>query len=342
MRTKKYRLFLLLFLVVLLFCSACVSPDPEPGGTNRPGVTQAPAQKQNVKVAALKGPTGIGMVKLMKDQEAGDTANNYSFALASSPDEITGKLVSGEIHVAALPTNLALNLYNKTNGKVQLAALNTLGVLSILEKGNTIASLADLEGKIIYATGQGAIPEYVLDYILKSNDIHATVEYVTEHAELATLALSGRADVVMLPEPFVTTVLQKDADFRIALDVTEAFQSTCEKNGKGGTTLTMGCLVVNSAFAAENQALIRSFLEEYQASADYVVNQVPVAAKWVVEYGIMGDSELAEQAIPNCNIVYVDGDEMIQKIAGLYQLLFDYNPASIGGDLPDEGFYYHK
>ncbi len=312
-----------LLIVLAVFMTACTKADKQ--------------DKTTINVAALKGPTGMGMIKLIDDAEKGSTKNEYNITLAGSPDEITGKIVSGEIQIAALPINLAANLYNKTNGKIQLLALNTLGVLYVLEKGEEINSVSDLEGRKIFATGQGATPEYVLDYILKKNNINAEVEYKTEHSELAALALSGNADIVMLPEPFVTNVLSKDAGFRIALDLTEEFEKVSE-----GTILSMGCIVVNKEFADKNRQAVNNFIDEYKASTEFVNNNISEASELIVKHGILASKELAEKAIPNCNIVFIDGSEMEQKIKGFYELLNEYNPNSIGGKLPGDDFYYRR
>lgn len=316
------RIVLIVIVIAMLMITACAKVDKTD-------------EKTTINVATLKGPTGMGMINLIENADKGTTKNKYNFTLAGSPDEITGKIVSGEIDIAALPINLAANLYNKTNGKIQLAALNTLGVLYVLENGEEINSVSDLEGKKIFATGQGATPEYVLDYILKKNNVNVEVEYKSEHSELATLAVSGNADIVMLPEPFVTTVLSKDAGFRIALDLTKEFENVSD-----GTILSMGCIVVNIEFAKENKEAVKAFLEEYKASAEFVNNNVSEAAELISKHGIVPSKELAEKAIPNCNIVFIEGSEMEQKIKGFYELLNEYNANSIGGKLPGEDFYY--
>ncbi|HHT94181.1 MAG TPA: ABC transporter substrate-binding protein [Clostridia bacterium] len=310
-----------LVIVLAMLMTACTKADKQ--------------DKTTINVAALKGPTGMGMIKLIDDADKGNTKNEYKITLAGSPDEITGKIVSGEIQIAALPINLAANLYNKTNGKVQLLALNTLGVLYVLEKGEEINSVSDLEGKKIFATGQGATPEYILDYILKENNVNADVEFKTEHSELAALALSGNADIVMLPEPFVTNVLSKEAGFRVALDLTEEFERVSD-----GTVLSMGCIVVNKEFAEKNKQAVKDFLDEYKASTEFVNNNISEASDLIAKYGILASKELAEKAIPNCNIVFIEGGEMEQKIKGFYELLNEYNANSIGGKLPGEDFYY--
>lgn len=295
-----------------------------------------------IKIAALKGPTGIGITKLMSDSEAGVTKGNYKITLAGTPDELTGKIISGELDVAALPTNVAATLFNKSGGKVKLAALNTLGVLYVLQKGDAVQSVSDLNGKTIYATGQGAVPEYVLDYILKANNIDAKVEYMAEHSELAAAALAGRAELIMLPEPFVTTVTSKDGSFQVAIDLTKEFEAACNKNGAEGTVLTMGCIVVNAAFAEKNKEAFHNFLDEYRASAEFANSNVQETAAFVEKYEIMASAAAAEKAIPNCNIVYIEGADMKNKVEGFFKVLSDYNISAIGGKIPGDELYYTR
>ena len=339
---KGLKTFLILFLIAAVICAAsCAERGGDPKRTASPA-TQQTADDQPIRIAGLKGPTGIGLTKLMQDGAAGKTAGSYQIMLAGSPDELTGKIISGELDVAALPTNVAAALYQKSNGKVKLAALNTLGVLYILQKGDSVNSVRDLEGKTIYATGQGAVPEYVLDYILKTNGINAKVEYLSEHSELAAAALAGRAELVMLPEPFVTTVRAKDAEFRIAIDLTQAFAEACAASDAEGTVLSMGCIVVNTAFAEKRKAAFDRFLDEYKESAEYAVSHMEETARLVAEYGIMANEAVAAQAIPHCNIVYIEGTEMKNQVEGFFRLLYDYNVSSVGGKLPEDEFYYKR
>jgi NitT/TauT family transport system substrate-binding protein len=309
---------------------------PEPAPLNTPEAEKTGAK---INVAALKGPTGIGMVKLMEDGEKGESLNTYNFTIAAAPDEVVGKVASGEVDVAAVPTNVAATLYAKTEGKVEIMALNTLGVLYVLENGETINSVKDLSGKTLHASGQGATPEYVMNYILEKNGVtDCTIEWHGEHAELATLIASGEVELALLPEPNVTSVLMKSETTRVALDLTEEWNAVAGDESE----LTMGCLIVRKDFAEENKKALNAFLEEYEASVEYVNSNVADAAQLVEKFGIMPAAAAAEKAIPNCNIVYVDGDEMKTSIEALYNVLFEANPKSIGGALPGEDFYYTK
>ena len=283
----------------------------EPSAT----VTLAPYEERPlVKIATLKGPTGMGMVKLFSDNEEQITANRYETVIVGAPDEIVGKITTGEIDIAAVPTNLAATLYNKTDKNIKLLALNTLGVLYILEKGNTINSISDLEGKTVYASGKGSTPEFILNYILTQNVINPlkdiTIEYKAEHSELATLALAGQADIVMLPEPFVTTLLSKNQGFRSAIDLTDEWKSITDKLGIKDSVLSMGGIIVRSEFALQNPEVISAFMDEYKASVDFANNSMDQTASLIEKYEIMPSASLAKLAIPNCNIVFIEGEFM--------------------------------
>lgn len=294
-----------------------------------------------MNVAALNGPTGIGMAKLIDDSKAGTTANDYQISLVGAPDEINGKIINGELDIAAVPTNVASVLYNKTEGQVEILALNTLGVLYVVENGNTIQSVEDLRGKTIYSTGKGATPEYALNYILGENGLTAgtdvTVEYKSEHSELASLLAAGQADLAVLPQPFVTSVLAKNPDVRIALNLTEEWDKVTED----GSKLTMGALVVRKDFAESNPEAVRNFLKEYQASTQYVTDEANLddAAALIEQYGIIS-AAVAKQALPYCNIVCITGEEMRTAAEGFLSILAKANPQSVGGTLPAEDFYY--
>lgn len=340
-------LALLLALVMTAALTGCAvtapAPAPAPTAPAAPQPVPAPvsAQKIEIQVGTLKGPTGMGMVKLMADAEAGTTASDYQFDILGAPEEMVGKVTTGEVDIAALPVNLAATLYQKT-GNVQIAAVNTLGVLYILDRSGAVNTLADLKGKTLYASGKGSSPEFVLNYILKKSGIDPakdlTIEYKTEHTELATLLLTKKAEVALLPEPFVTTVTSKDASVARKIDLTKEWASAAG----GNAPLAMGCIIVNSAFAKENPGAVQAFLDEYKASVDFVNGQPKEAGELIAKYGIMDNAALAEKAIPGSNIVYLDGADMEAGVKTFLEVLFAAEPKSVGGKLPDEGFYYQK
>lgn len=352
-KTVKVWSFVLAALMVVLplaGCAGTVSSAPassqgESSGqdqsASQPEESLPQAQKAQIHVIGLKGPTALGMLQVMEKNEAGEAANDYTFSLAGAPDEITGKLISGEVDIAAVPTNLASVLYNKTEGGVKLLALNTLGVLYMVAKNEQIASVADLKGKTIYATGEGSTPQYALEYILSQNGLtvgsDVNVVYKSEHAEILPLMINGEATVALLPQPFVTQALAKDEGIQVALDITEEWDKCVNDQSQ----LTMGCVVVRTAFLEENKEAVDRFLEEYAASVEFVNGNVEEAAALSGKFEVIAQ-EVAAKAIPNCNIVFWEGEQMKKAAEGFLNVLFQANPQSVGGKLPDEGFYYEK
>ncbi len=295
----------------------------------------ASAEAAPIRVYGLIGPTGMSLAPLMRENDPA-----YSYQLAAAPEELVGVVASGNYDIAALPTNLAAVLYRKTEGRLQMLATNTLGVLYILEKGDSIRTVRDLAGKTITLSGQNATPEYALNYILAVNGVEATIDYKSEHNEVSTLAASGMADIVMLPQPMVTALLMKDDSFRIALDITEEFARAAQADGRGQAVLSMGCLVVRKEFAQERPQELSDFMKRYADAVAYVNAEPAKAAEDIAAAGILPSAKIAEKAIPLCNIVYVDGEEMKAQLAPLFDILYAANPASVGGQVPDDSFYY--
>lgn len=289
-----------------------------------------------VRIGALKGPTSMGMAQMLKD--AADGNSNYQFTIAGAPDEITALLVKGELDVAAVPSNLASVLYNNTNGGVKVAMINTLGILYVVEAGDTVNSVADLKGRTVYSSGKGATPEYSVDYILSQNGIDpetdVTVEFKSEHTELAAALQSGTADLAVLPEPFVTTVLAGNDNLRVALNLNEEWDKVSDGSG-----MVTGVLVVRSEFAEQHPDELTALLEAYEQSVNFV-NENPAEAAAIIEQNGIAKAAVAEQAIPKCNIVFISGNEMRTKVEGFLEILFDTNPKAVGGALPGDDFYY--
>lgn len=332
----KKTLSIFLAIVMLLSLAACGK-----SATETPSTSNAPAEYKavDINVATLAGPTGVGMAKLMDMQKNGQAANNYNITLCSDPaTEVVPSVVSGNFQIASVPVNLASALYNKTNGGVQILAVNTAGVLYILENGNEINSFADLAGKTLYATGQGSTPEYILNYLLEKNGLtdKVTVEYEASHDELAAKAASGKVKIAMLPEPKVTATLMQNKDMRRAIDLTKEFESATN------LTLIQGCVIANKDFCEKNPEAVKKFLEEYKASIDFAVNNVDEAAALCETYSIIPKAAMAKKAIPNCNIVYITGEEMKKSVSANLQIFFDADPKSIGGKMPADDFYYAK
>ncbi len=348
--TKLLALTLALVMALSLFVFAsCANDNPEVNANETKGETkqeetQAETKEEvkeekpeGIRVITLAGPTGMGMAKLMDDDTNNKTAYNYEFTVSSAPDQVSPEIIKGNYDIAAVPVNLASVLYNKTEGKLQVAGINTLGVLYMLENGNTINSVADLKGKTIYATGQGSNPEYVLRYILTKNNIDpdkdVTIEFLAEHAELATKLKNNSVAIGMLPEPQVTAATT-GSQVRIALDLTKEWDKVSEDK------LVQGCIVVRKEFADKYPTALAKFLEEYKNSVDFVNNNVDEASALIEKAGIIPKAAVAKKAIPNCNICLITGDEMKSSVSQMLKVLFDANAASVGGKLPDDEFYH--
>ena len=324
-----------LLVSALLFVSLLTACGKQPESTSG-----APVEKANVSVVAIAGPTGVGLVNLMENGKNGTAANNYTFTVVNDPQQAVAAVVNKSANIAAVPTNLASTLYKKTGGNVQVLAVNTLGVLSILENGDSIQSVADLRGKTIYTSGQGANPEYILRYVLEKNGINpdkdVKIEFVADNDTLGTLVINGTAKVAMVPEPKATAALKQNAAVKRVLNMTEEWG----KVSGDTSTLMMGCVVARKEFVQENPDAVKKFLEEYKASINAVKADVPAAAELCVTHGIIPKAPIAQAAIPNCNLTYVDGSEMKAQLSGYLKVLFDYNPAAIGGAMPADDFYY--
>lgn len=328
---------------ILMACAMAVSMLTGCGNSNESQNNTKETEPVEVNVTALKGPTAMGMVSLMDDVDNGKVdSENYKFTIAASIDEVTPAISQGETDIAAVPANVASVLYNKLEGGVQVLAVNTLGVLYIVENGDTVQSAADLKGKTIYASGKGATPEYALNYILQQNGLDpaadVTIEWKSEHSECMAALAQDPSGIAMLPQPFVTTAQMKNPDLRVALDLTEEWDKVQEDAQEPGALLT-GVVVVRTEFAKENPEAVSDFLERYKASVDFVNENVDEAAQLVGQYDIV-TAEVAQTAIPECNIVCITGDEMQEKLSGYLSVLNDQNPEAVGGKLPDDDFYY--
>ncbi|MGI6751966.1 MAG: ABC transporter substrate-binding protein [Anaerovoracaceae bacterium] len=329
---KKISIVIALLMVLMMSLSGC-------GPSDTGGQEETPQTPVNVNIFGLKGPTSIGMIKLISEKSLNDDKYNVTYSVVDAPDILTGKIITGEAHIAALPTNTASILYNKMKGDIQFLATNTLGVLSIVGTDN-INSIQDLKGKTIISSGNGAVPQYALDYILQQNGLQDSVkvEYMPDHATVAQMVLAGDAKIALLPEPFVTQVTMKDPNVKVLLDVTDEWNTAADNK----SVLSMGCLVVNKAFAEANPDFIADFMNLYEMSVRFVNDNHAEAGQLVAEAGIIENAALVEKAIPGCNIVYKDAEDSKAEINGFLKVLYDFNGDSVGGTLPDDNFYYKK
>ena len=312
-----------LICIVILVCALCAGSLAD----------EAP----KAQIIALKGPTAMGLVKLMKDSESD---GSYGFTIAAAVDEVAPLLIKGEADIACVPANLASVLYNNTEGGVQVLAINTLGVLYIVEKGESVQTVADLKGRTIYASGKGATPEYALNHILSLNGIDpeqdVTIEWKSEHTECLNALLSEDDAIAMLPQPFVTTAQMKADGLRVALDLNAEWDAL-----EPTSALVTGVAVVRRDFAEAHPEIVADFLDGYAASVEWVNGNTEAAAALVGEYDIVPE-QVAVKALPECNITFIEGDAMREKLAGYFEVLFAAEPKSVGGKLPGDDFYFAR
>ncbi|NCC75788.1 MAG: ABC transporter substrate-binding protein [Clostridia bacterium] len=327
----KSKTFLTLIAVLTLSLSLALL-----AGCSQPGLTSPRAEQ--IRVAGMKGPTGIGLVHLMDQSEQGKVQNPYVFSIHGSADEITPKLINGELDLAAVPANLASVLYNNTKGQVVVLAINTLGVNYLVETGTAISSLDDVRGKTIYASGKGSSPEFALRYLLAENGIDpdqdVTLEWKSEATEVVALLAQTPGMVAMLPQPYVAVAQGKVPGLSVAVDLNAVW-----KDLDNGSLMITGVLVGRKAFIDQYESQVNTFLEDYQASTRLANESIPETARLTEKYGIVA-AAAAEKAIPQCNITYLAGSEMKTALSGYLEVLMAQNAKSIGGQLPDDAFYF--
>ena len=291
-----------------------------------------------LRIAGLKGPTTMGLVNLLSMEQAGTAAMDYDLQLYGAADEIVPLLIKGELDMAAIPANLAATLYQKTNGGIQAVAVNTLGVLYVVEQGDTVHSMADLKGRTILSTGKGTTPEYVLRYLLTANgldpDKDVDIQYYSEATEVTAQMASTQDAIAVLPQPYVTAAGLKDDTLRVALDLTAEWDKVAD------TQLITGVTVVRKAYAEEHPDVVAAFLADYAQSVNTANTDLDGTAALCEEQGVVAKAAIAKKALPNCNIVCLTGEELKADVSGYLQVLYDADPAAVGGALPGEDFYW--
>lgn len=296
-----------------------------------------------INIGVIQGPTAMGMIGLMDVADNNDIGNDvYNFTIAGSPDELVPNIIQGNLDIAALPSNLASIVYNNTDGEVQVIAINTLGILHIVEDGETITNVEDLRGRTIYASGHSSTPEFVLNYILEGHGLDpqadVNIEWLAEHTEVVARLGMNEDAVAMLPQPFVTVAQTQNEGLRMALDLTAEWDNIQAESDET-SALIMGVLVARRDFIYENPEAIANFLERYAESVNFVNTDIEAAADLLESYDLF-PAPIARRAIPYSNVVFITGSEMQELFSGYLRVLFEQNPASIGGEMPSEEFYY--
>lgn len=294
-------------------------------------------EKITIKVATLKGPTGLSMMKMIKDNpKIGDNVE-VEYTIATTPDLLKSKVLNNEVDIVALPTNMAAILYNKGQSQYKLGAINTLGVLYLVSTRDDIKSINDLNGKDIKISSKGSVPDFIFRYVLDKNHIRPNnISYVMEHSNLAKEVIEGDTEIALLPEPFVTMVNMKNKDAKVVLDIQKEYGKVQESD----SSLPMGCILVKNQLAKNNPQIVDEFFKSYEKSINWVNGNVKEAGDLAQELKILPNNKMAELSIPKCNIVYVNSKASKVILDKFYEILLNFNPKSVGGKIPDEEFYY--
>lgn len=321
------KISLLLILVTVLLAAGCNKQEP------------VKTEPVNVTIAGLKGPTSIGMIKMIDEKALNSDKYNVSYVSEAAPDALTGKIISGEVQISSVPINLASVLYNKTEGKVQLMAVNTIGNLYIVGTDD-IKSIDELEGKTLGMSAKGSTPDFAMNYLLNKSGLGDKVEldYAMDHATMAQSVIAEDTKAALLPQPFVTQTTMKNSNIKILVDLNEAWKTATNN----ASQLYTGAVIVNKEFAEKNKEFVEEFLKQYEASVKWVLDNPKDASVLVEKNEIMPSAAIVEKAIPYCGIVYEPADNIKDGLNEFYKVLFDSNPASVGGKMPDEGFYFTK
>ncbi|RDY31363.1 ABC transporter substrate-binding protein [Lachnotalea glycerini] len=321
---KRLKVILLMMTALLLLLNGC---------------QKANDVSTDIRVGSLKGPTSIGLMRLMEQASNKEAENNYTFTMETTADALLPLIIKGELDIALVPANIASILYQKTEGKISVIDINTLGVLYMVSGDSSINSLDSLKGKTVYLTGKGTTPDYVIQYLLAQAGLtdEVTLEYKSEATEVAALLSKEPENIGLLPQPFVTAALAQNDKLSIVLDLNKEWN---ELQGEECSSLVTGVTIVRNEFLEEHKEAVLKFMEEHETSANYANEHTTETAKLVEEAGIIEKAAIAETAIPYCNITYLDGTEAKTALEGYLQILFDQNPESVGGELPKEDFYY--
>lgn len=326
-------------LLCLLLCLGVTACATTPSVSSTPEEEKINLKDISCNIYAINGPTGIGMASLKEIADKGEGRLKYTVNLAGANDEIVAKISNGEADIATVATNVSSLLYNKTSGNITVLAVNTLGVLSLIAKGEEIKSIADLKGKTVYTTGQGANPEFISKYILEKNGLTVgtdiTLEFVSQPQELVQKVVPNEKAIVIAPQPVATAITVKDQNAKIVFDLNDEWDKVSD------TKLVMGCVIVRNEYLKENPEAVKQFMKDYEASIKAVNSDTDRIASLSESYGIITPAAVVKKAVPYCNIVFESGNEMKTNLSAYLKFLFDNNPQLIGGKLPADSFYYN-
>lgn len=332
---KKQWIRLLSAILVLSVLTGC---GGKPQQQSQPDENAAGYEQGLVtRISALKGPTAMGLVKLLKDNATAET-KHYEGSMYTAADEIVPLIAKGETDIALIPANLAATLYQRTEGGIQVIDVNAGNVLYALSYDESLQHMEGLKGKTVYMTGKGTTPEWTVRYLMQQSgltDADLTLEFKPESAEVLSALSTDPTAAAILPQPFATVAMMQDQELTMNFSLSDEWAA---QSGAGGTVT--GVTVVRRAFAEEHPAALRQFLADHAASVAYMTENVKDGARLIEEYGIV-KAAVAEEVLTYFNpLSSVSGDQMKTWVDGYLRALHEIAPEAVGGKLPDEAFYY--
>jgi NitT/TauT family transport system substrate-binding protein len=337
---KKVISSILVLGLILLSLAGCSSGSKAPETTK---ATEAAAKKTepiSIKVAAPTGAPTLSMIKMIKEQPALGEQVQVSYESIKSPDLVASRIISGEIDIAVVPTNLAATLYNK-GADYKLAAASVWGILYVI--GNEkIESWEDLRGKEIHTMGRGLTPDILLRYLLTKNGLDpekdVKLTYMGEATELASTYIAGKSAISVIPEPALANVMLKKPDTLILLDL----QKEWAKLNPDASSYPQASLIIKNDLIEKNPEFVETFLQEYEKSIDWLASNGETAGTYSEDLQTGISKQAVINGLQRSNIYYRDSKDAKEAIDKYMKILLDYSPEVIGGKLPDEGFYLEK
>ena len=347
---NKYNRVCLVSAVLMLMATVVFAAGKREGG-DVPSSEVPSAGNRTINVAALNGPSGIPMAYLFENKPQVSGAD-FQFQVVAGADVLLPKLLKGEIDVGILPPNVAAKVFTKNNGALMVAAVMGQGMLNLITKDETIVSLADLQGRTVNVAGQGATPEYMFRYLLKSNGItiaedgaapdanSVALDFSVPAAEIAAALLSDKIQYAVVPEPFSTVATTKDASVRRAINLQKEYAALNEAAGKEWENYPMTVLVARKSLAETSPEILRGLLASAKNAVDWTVAHPSEAGTLVQSHTLGLQAPIASKVIPNGAYVFVPATEARPQLEELFSIFLDFAPEAIGGALPSDDFYF--
>ncbi|MDX9846980.1 MAG: MqnA/MqnD/SBP family protein [Tenuifilaceae bacterium] len=300
------------------------------------GCNQGSKSKDYVTIATLKGPSAMGMIKLI------DSLNHTSdkrirVEILNEPIQVRKMVIDGTADFAILPTTMAAILYNR-GIDYQLAAIPVWGTLYLFGTDTTITAWNMLRGKTINLMGKGMTPDVLFKHLLIENGINPDVDVRLDyrfptHIDLANAVAAGQAKLGVISEPLVSLVMERNSKIKAIFDLNAEWQKVMDM------PIAQTAFLVKGELANANKELVDRILKSYDYSTQWVNQNPDSAAHLIVKYDILPSVEVARKSIPRSNLYFSRVRSIRMEIESYLNVFYQMNPDIVGGRLPDENFY---